>query len=90
MDIQHPLHRRGINHHRFTRLPFDFRLYLRGHQRRHPGRPGHPDIAFLTRKAEDQCLSARPVDQRPLLLLDCQLALLRLIGRQRRTGFQIC
>ena len=31
VGIQNPLHRRGINHHRFARPTFDFRPYLRGH-----------------------------------------------------------
>ena len=79
MGIQNTLHCRGIDNHRFARRLFHFGRHLRGHQRRHPGRPCNPDIAFLPGQAEDQRLCPRPVDQRAFLLLDRELAFLRLL-----------
>jgi hypothetical protein len=59
---------------------------LRRHQRRHAGDPG---IALLTGEAEYQRFGPGAVDERALLFLDRQLALLGLIDRQSRAGLQI-
>lgn len=50
---------------------------------------GHPDVALLPRQAKNQCLGARPINQRALLLLDRQLTFLRLVDGQRGKGLQI-
>ena len=50
--IQRPLKNRGIDYHWVARCLFHLRRHLRGHQRRHPGGPCHPDNAFLPRQAE--------------------------------------
>ena len=89
MGIQQPLHRRGINQHRFARVFLHFRRYLCCNQRGHPRGPSHPYITLLPRQAEHERFGARAIDQRALLFLDRQLAFLCLINRQSGSGLEI-
>jgi len=61
MGIHNPQNVRWINHQRFARLLLHLCRHLRGHQRRHPGGPGHPYIAFLPRRAEHQAALAKRI-----------------------------